>query len=676
MAPAKKPSSSGKARSSSSSEPYIRKVKGENFYRDAKTVARLKMLSGGKAVRDKDGKIIQAAAFQKGEDETKPGRVQPDRRWFGNTRVISQTALDHFRTSLSAKQHDPYSVLLRRNKLPMVLLDDAQNPNTRKRSHIVETEPFHDTFGPKAQRKKPRLDVGTFEELSKQGAAATEEAEAEKSTEGPEGTLEPVASTSDFYTHADIIEPIYAKGTSRRIYGELYKVIDSSDVILHIIDARDPLGTLCESVLEFIRKEKSHKQVVLIINKCDLVPNWVTARYIHHLTPRYPTLAFHASPNHSFGKGSLIQLLRQFSQLHSDKKQISVGFVGYPNVGKSSVINTLKASKVCTVAPVPGETKVWQYITLTKRIYLIDCPGIVPTSAHDSQTGTVLKGVVRVEALATPSEHVPALMARVKPVYLARTYGLPLPDPEDPSKNWEPEMLLDKLARMKGRLLKGGEPDREAVAKILLSDWTRGRIPFFVPPPERPDGLNEAEAKKAKRAAAEGKGKQKAAGTQRPLGVTQNLGSIMQKNTFVGDDVRPLEIEDNAVAEVSDEGADEEDQEGEAEAGHEEEALNWNDVFKGDSVPSAPQAAPQSAEEDEDEEEVDEWNGIGDEADEDAEDSEAESSKKGARMTTGKRKATNFYSTANVKNKSRKKAALMKSLPTGKRAAGKRGRKS
>lgn len=82
------------------------------------------------------------------------------------------------------------------------------------------------------------------------------------------------------------------------------------------------------------------------------------ARYIQHLTPRYPTIAFHASPNHSFGKGSLIQLLRQFSRLHSDKKQISVGFIGYPNVGKSSVINTLKSGKVCRVAPVPGETKV------------------------------------------------------------------------------------------------------------------------------------------------------------------------------------------------------------------------------------------------------------------------------------------------------------------------------
>ncbi len=92
---------------------------------------------------------------------------------------------------------------------------------------------------------------------------------------------EPVASTSlsnaiGFETHADIIEPIYMKGTSRRIYGELYKVIDSSDVVIHVIDARDPLGTMCESVLDYIRKEKAHKQVVLVINKCDLVPNWVT----------------------------------------------------------------------------------------------------------------------------------------------------------------------------------------------------------------------------------------------------------------------------------------------------------------------------------------------------------------------------------------------------------------
>ncbi|THH01231.1 hypothetical protein EW026_g1460 [Hermanssonia centrifuga] len=664
MAPTKKSGTDSKTRSSSS-QISLKKVKGENFYRNAKQIGRLKMLNGGKPIRDSDGRIIQAAAFQKGEDETEPGRVQPDRRWFGNTRVISQKALDHFRTSLAGKQHDPYSVLLRRNKLPMALLDDAANPNTQKRSHIVETEPFKDTFGPKAQRKKPRLDVGTFEELSKLGSAAVDVAEQTPGA-ATEGNTEPIASTSnvEFPTYSDLIEPIYAKGTSRRIYGELYKVIDSSDVILHVLDARDPMGTLCESVLEYIRKEKSHKQVVLVINKCDLVPNWVTARYIQHLTPRYPTLAFHASPNHSFGKGSLIQLLRQFSQLHSDKKQISVGFIGYPNVGKSSVINTLKSGKVCTVAPVPGETKVWQYITLTRRIYLIDCPGIVPTSAKDTQTSTVLKGVVRVEALATPSEHIPALMERVKPIYLSRTYGIPLPDPDDPSKGWEADTLLDKLARMKGRLLKGGEPALDSVAKIILTDWVRGRIPFFVPPPERPEELNKAEAKAASRKEANLKGKSKAQEqADRLVGVKQNLGSIMQKNTFVAEDVRPLEVEDEGVE--GEDAENESDDEGgvAAEEGDNGE-LSWNDVFKGDRPQGVAEGTPTVFSKSDGSVDMDADNEVSHEEN-------PEEDKKESRMKTNKRKATNFYSSANVKNKNRSKSALMKSLQKG-GAGGKR----
>ena len=86
MAPTKKTTTSGKTRSSSGpKQPTLKRVKGENFYRNAKAASRLKMLNGGKPVRDRDGKITQAAAYQKGEDETKPGRVQPDRRWFGES---------------------------------------------------------------------------------------------------------------------------------------------------------------------------------------------------------------------------------------------------------------------------------------------------------------------------------------------------------------------------------------------------------------------------------------------------------------------------------------------------------------------------------------------------------------------------------------------------------------
>jgi nuclear GTP-binding protein len=129
-------------------------------------------------------------------------------------------------------------------------------------------------------------------------------------------------------------------------------------------------------------------------------------------------------------------------------------------------------------------------------------------------------------------------MERVKPLYLSRTYGVPISDPNDTTQSWDPEDFLDKLARMKGRLLKGGEPDLNSVAKIMLSDWVRGRIPYFVPPPERPEELNQKEAKDLKR-----KGKAVDKKEEQVLGVVQNLGSIMQKNSFLAEDVRAIENE-------------------------------------------------------------------------------------------------------------------------------------
>lgn len=186
-------------------------------------------------------------------------------------------------------------------------------------------------------------------------------------------------------------------------------------------------------------------------------------------------MAFHASINNSFGKGSLIQLLRQFSSLHSDRKQISVGFIGYPNTGKSSVINTLRKKKVCTVAPIPGETKVWQYVTLMKRIYLIDCPGVVPPNPNDSPEDILLRGVVRVENVENPEQYIPAILKRVQPKHLERTYGIKRTD--------DPIEFLSLLARKGGRLLRGGEPDLDGVAKMVINDFLRGKIPWFTAPP-------------------------------------------------------------------------------------------------------------------------------------------------------------------------------------------------
>ena len=211
---------------------------------------------------------------------------------------------------------------------------------------------------------------------------------------------------------------------------------------------------------------------------------------------------------------------------------------------------------------------------------MIDCPGIVPASAQDTQTAKVLKGVVRVEALSTPSEHIPTLISRVRPIYLARTYNLEVPDSEE---QFNPDEILDKLARMKGRLLKGGEPDLDGVAKILLSDWVRGKIPYFVPPPERPEELNKAEEARRKKEEAKGKRESQAADERKErlhaIGARQNLGSIIQKNTFVGEDVRPVEEGGEDPEEEEGEGDMDED---ESEEGDE---LRWNDVFPEDAPP-------------------------------------------------------------------------------------------
>jgi nuclear GTP-binding protein len=77
--------------------------------------------------------------------------------------------------------------------------------------------------------------------------------------------------------HSDLVsDSIFQKGQSKRIWGELYKVIDSSDVVVHVLDVRDPLGTRCCNVENYLKKEAQHKHLVFVLNKCDLVPTWVT----------------------------------------------------------------------------------------------------------------------------------------------------------------------------------------------------------------------------------------------------------------------------------------------------------------------------------------------------------------------------------------------------------------
>lgn len=160
-----------------------------------------------------------------------------------------------------------------------------------------------------------------------------------------------------------------------------------------------------------------------------------------------------------------------------------MGMVGYPNTGKSSIINTLRKKKVCVVAPIAGETKVWQYITLMKRIYMIDCPGIVPPNQSDTDQDLLLRGSVRVENVEYPAQYIEEVLKRVQPRHLQRTYDI-----KEKDYNNDAVAFLEVICRKSGRLLKGGEADIDGAAKMVLNDWIRGKLPWFTPPPYKEGG--------------------------------------------------------------------------------------------------------------------------------------------------------------------------------------------
>lgn len=432
--------------------------------RSKATIKRLLMYKNYKPIRNKEGKIVKAAPFQSWLPSGTVARVAPNQKWFGNVRTISQNALQKFQEDLKTTMNDPYQVVLRPSNLPVTLLNETAK---NARVHVLDVQSYQDTFGPKSSRKRANIETNDLEELRFKSEQRQDDYDEDNDT-----AIQRQTDTTDIPQEA-----IMKKGQSKRLWGELYKVIDSSDVVVQVLDARDPMGTRSAHIENFLKKEKPHKHLILLLNKCDLVPSWITKAWVSVLSSEYPTLAFYSSLRHPFGKGSLINLLRQFAQLHKERKQISVGFIGYPNAGKSSVINTLRSKKVCSVAPLAGQTKVWQYITLMKSIYLIDCPGVVyPTGETDAET--VLKGVVRVENVKEPVQFIPEVLNKVMPEHIAKVYKL------DQSAKWNDHLeFITLVANRYGKLTKGGEPDMDTVAKMILNDFQRGKIPYFVKPP-------------------------------------------------------------------------------------------------------------------------------------------------------------------------------------------------
>jgi len=171
-----------------------------------------------------------------------------------------------------------------------------------------------------------------------------------------------------------------------------------------------------------------------------------------------------------------MQLLKNYTRSENNTKQsISVGVIGFPNVGKSSLINSLKRAKVVNVGARPGVTRSVTEINLDKNITLIDCPGIIFASDMSPQDAA-LKNCINFDQITDCILPIEAILKRCTREQMMKLYNI-----VEYSSSME---FLKNIAEKRGKILRGGIVDIESAARVILHDWNSGKIPYYTIPPE------------------------------------------------------------------------------------------------------------------------------------------------------------------------------------------------
>jgi ribosome biogenesis GTPase A len=232
-------------------------------------------------------------------------------------------------------------------------------------------------------------------------------------------------------------------------------VIFKSDVILLILDARMPESTVNPEIVNKVKAKG--KKLIYVLNKCDLIEKSVSEK----LKGKFQPSVFISAKKHYGGT-----ILRSKIMSMTKGEKCVVGVLGYPNVGKSSIINMLKGKGATGVAPISGYTKALQKVKASNKIMLYDTPGVIPYREKDDYKQSII-GTINFDMVKDPEGVVSEIMM-ASPGIVEKYYDV---EPRE-----DPLETLERIAIKKNRVLKGGKADTLTVSRMILKDWQFGKI--------------------------------------------------------------------------------------------------------------------------------------------------------------------------------------------------------
>lgn len=238
------------------------------------------------------------------------------------------------------------------------------------------------------------------------------------------------------------------------------RTIGKSDVLLLILDARQPSDTMNKELVD--KAKLNQKPLIYVITKSDLLKN--AKEDLSYFRPQ-PSVFVSGKTGEGIDK-LYEEILKQAKTAGKARGLIKVGVLGYPNVGKSSLINALKGRDVARISGLSGYTKSAKTVHLNSRILIIDTPGVLPTDRKNFMKSAMI-GSLDFTHVKNPEEVVLGLMKKY-PGRLEEFYGVEGAGSAD-------EAIVN-IALKKKIVQKGGAPDIYRMSRMILADWHKGII--------------------------------------------------------------------------------------------------------------------------------------------------------------------------------------------------------